>query len=402
MTRLIPFLTVIALALGALAGPAAAQQGGPFAPRLIVNDRAITNYELAQRRRFVQVLNTPGDLDEVALNGLIEDRLRMAEAAAMGIRPGPEEIEAGMAEFASRANLSTEEFLAGLASEGIAPETFRDFVEAGIAWREVIRARFGPRAQVTEAEIDRALALSSQRGGARVLLSEIILPADTPERQAQSQTLANRLSQISTPGAFAAAARDYSVAPTRGRGGRLDWLPLANLPPQIAAQVLVLGPGEVTDPIPVPNAIALFQLRAIEETGLPEPETVSVEYARLLLPGDDGRQAARVRAQLDTCDDLYGVAKGQPEELLTREVKPVSEVPQDVALELAKLDEGEVSTALTQGGARVLLMLCGRTPAIEEAPDRAEVRRRLVNQRLGSYSESYLAQIRADAIIREP
>ncbi len=35
----------------------------------------------------------------------------------------------------------------------------------------------------------------------------------------------------------------------------------------------------------MPNAIALFQLRGLEETGAPEAEAVSVEFARYFIPG---------------------------------------------------------------------------------------------------------------------
>ncbi|PTN03615.1 periplasmic chaperone for outer membrane proteins SurA [Rhodovulum imhoffii] len=397
MTRL---RLVLTLFLAVLAVPVAAQQGGPFAPRMIVNDKAITNYELTQRLRLVRVLGQPGNAEEIALDGLIDDRLRVAEATRLGVLPEDEAILAGMEEFAARANLTAEEFTALLTARGVARETFRDFVAAGIAWREVVRARYAPRVTISEAEIDRALALSSRKGGARVLMSELILPADTPERQASSQALADRLSRtISTTGGFASAARQYSVSSSRGRGGRIDWIPLANLPPQMAAMILTLAPGEVSEPIPLGQAIALFQLRAIEETGTPAADAVSVEYARFRLP--DPARAEQVGIRLDTCDDLYGAAKGLPEEMLTREVKPMADIPRDLGMELAKLDPGEMITRAWGGGAEIV-MLCARTPQLEASPDRGEIRQRLLNQRLGSYADSYLAELRADAIIREP
>ncbi|MBN2905850.1 MAG: peptidylprolyl isomerase [Rhodobacteraceae bacterium] len=389
------------------AGQAMAQQGGPFAPRMIVNDKAITNYEIEQRIRFLRLLGNPPEIEKLAMDALIDDRLRMAEATRLGIAVTDEQLKAGMEEFASRANLSAEQFIAALGQEGVAAETFRDFVVAGLAWRQVVRARFGPRAQITEAEIDRALALTSPRaagGGAQVLLSEIVLRADTPEFRAQAQTLARQLaSGLNSEGAFAAAARKYSVSRSRDQGGRMAWMPLGNLPPAIAAQLLTLGPGEVTGPVELPNAIALFQLRAIRETGAGTPDAVSVEYARFALPGGNMADAMKLRTKLDTCDDLYGAAKGLPEDRLQREVRPVADLPADLGLELAKLDEGEVSYGLSTPQTPVLLMLCGRTPDLGDGDvDRDAVRQQLLNQRLGGYAESYLAELKADAIIREP
>ncbi len=405
MTRLTRLFRTLFLCLMALTAPlaaASAQQGGPFAPRLIVNGQAITNWEYEQRVRFLQLLNSPGDIEQEAITGLIEDRLRMNAARDAGVQLTEEQVREGMTEFASRANLTAEEFVAELERGGVAAQSFRDFVTAGLAWREVVRNRFGPRAQITEAEIDRALALSSRPGSARVLLSEIILRADTPEFRAQARALAARLTrEIETPAQFAAAARQYSVSGSAGRGGRIDWLDLSNLPPQIASAVLSLGPGEVSDPIPVPNAIALFQLRAIEETDPKTPETLSVQYARFFLPGASTAEAADVAARVDSCDDLYGVAKGLPEERLRFDTLPLPQVPADLALELAKLDERETAT-LMRGDSAVLLMLCGRTAVLPEDADRQAIRLQLFNQRLASYANSWLEELKADAIIRKP
>lgn len=386
---------------------AAAQGSGPFAPRLIVNNEAITNYELEQRIRFIRLLGNPPDAETLALEGLIEDRLRDGEAKRLGLTVSEEELADGMADFAGRANLPVDEFIAAIGQAGVAPETFRDFVKSGLVWRKAVRARFGPRAQVTEAEIDRAVANASGSGGApgaQVLLSEIVLRADTLEYRAEAMDIAERLARtVRSEGAFAAAARQYSAADSAAQGGRMSWMPLSRLPAPIATQILTLGPGEVTDPVELPNAVVLFQLRAIREAGAAAPKTVSVEYARFFIPGGSMADALKVRGQVDTCDDLYGVAKGLPEDRLQREVKPVDEVPAPIAREIEKLDEGEISYGLSTPQMAVVLMLCGRTPDLGDAEiDREAIRRQLLNQRLGGYATSYLAELRADAIIREP
>ncbi|WP_341799058.1 peptidylprolyl isomerase [Rhodovulum marinum] len=406
MIRRMGLAVAAALALMG-AGMAAAQQGGPFAPRVIVNDKAITNYELDQRVRFLRLLGNPPEIEKVALEGLIDDRLRMAEADRLGLTLTPEQVREGMEEFAARGNMTAEQFLSAIGQAGVAAETFRDFVEAGLIWRDVVRGRFGPRAQITEAEIDRALAITSpQTAGAvaQVLLSEIVLRADTPERRAEALRIARDLRRsIRSESDFAAAARQYSASRSRGEGGRMGWMPLSNLPPDVAGQVLALRPGQVSEPVELENAISLFQLRALRESGPVSPEAVSVEYARFLIPGGSLADAMRVRAQVDNCDDLYGVAQGLPEDRLSREVKPVAEVPRDVALELAKLDEGEISYGLSTPQVAVVLMLCGRTPDLGGGMvDREAVRRQLLNQRLAGYAASYLAELKADAIIREP
>ena len=401
MPHLRIILSIVLVVFSGLA-PAMAQDGGLFAPRVLVNNRAITNWEVEQRIRFLQLLRAPGDLREVALEGLIEDRLRLEAAAAVGLRLTEEQVLAGMTEFAGRANLEVEQFIQAIGNDGVDARTFRDFVEAGIVWREVVRGLFGPRAQITEDEIDRALTLTRQAGAARVLLSEIILRADTPAATEDSQALAQRLIEtIDTPGEFAAAARRYSVSPSAGRGGRIDWLDLANLPPALSSQVLALGEGEVTDPIPLANAIAIFQLRAIEENDPVEAEALSVEYAQYFIPSGNLSEAEKVRARVDTCDDLYGVALKQPEERLAFTSALTGDLQGDVALTLAKLDPNE-TVVFGQGVMMSVLMLCGRTPELDAEVDRGAIRTQLFNQRLAAYADGYMAQLRAEAIIRTP
>ncbi|WP_457648784.1 peptidylprolyl isomerase [Profundibacter sp.] len=399
-------LTFTGLVLTGLATPASAQN--LFSPAVKINEQVITHYEVQQRARFMTLLRAPGNAQEQALEGLIDERLQTAAAAAAGITPNEEEVQGGMEEFAARANLTAEQFVKALAGGGVAAETFRDFVKAGLAWRSLMRAKFGPRVQVTEDEIDRAIAQTSGKGGLRVLLSEIILPANTPQATAASQKQAEKIAQTTSLSVFSANARRYSASPSAQQGGRLQWMPLSNLPPEIRGQILALSPGQVTAPISITNGIALFQLRAIEETDAAAPKDLSLEFAQYFISGGQSeaalKEAARIKARVDTCDDLYGINKGKPEELLQVDTLPVSQVPQDIALELAKLDPGEVSTRLTRnnGQTLVFLMLCGRTPELGEDVSRETIRAQLVNQRLQSYADGYLSELKADATIVYP
>ncbi|MFZ5962940.1 peptidylprolyl isomerase [Thalassococcus sp. BH17M4-6] len=399
-----PLALCALLAATALPGQGMAQN--LFAPAIIVNDSVITNFEVEQRARMLRVLSAPGNPDTLAREQLIDDRIRLQAAAENGIVLSDTDILEGMEEFAGRANLSREEFTAALERAGVAEQTFRDFVRAGLGWRRVVQGRFAGQANISDAEIDRALSSGSGSSNVRVLLSEIIMPA--PPQQAEAvRARAERISQLTSESAFSAEARRYSATATRGAGGRLPWQDLTELPPRLQPLVLALSPGEVTDPIPIPNAIALFQLRGIEETGYTAPEVAAIEYAAYYMPG--GRSAetlarARVLAsQVDRCDDLYGVAKGQPPEVLDRGSLPPSEIPTDIAFELSKLDPGEVSTALTRsnGQTLVFLMLCGRTNAIAEDASREDLVSGLRNQRVASLADGYLAQLRADARIVE-
>lgn len=402
MTRLLPLLTASLIALSAQVIPAAAQQN-LFAPRIIINDRAVTEYEFQQRLLFMRVMRAPGDLEKQALDDLIADRLRVQEAARFGITATEENVQKGMEEFAQRANMTAEQFIDQLGKAGIAPETFRDFVEAGVVWREIVRGRFTGKAKVSDEEIDRVLEAETKKAALVVSIAELIIPAN-PGEEEKALALANDIRRsVTGEASFAAAVEQYSAAPSRERGGRVDPLPLANLPPQISGLLLPLAPGQVSPPMMIPGGVALFQLRSVVEGPQTSTLPVQVEYARLRLPisAETDTAIAKVQVQAQTCQDLFGLVPGLPEDQLSIIKQTMDQIPSDVGLLLSRLDRNEM-VVRDVGGAREVLMVCTRSPVTDPPIERENIRNRLANVKIDRMAEQYLATLRANAIIRTP
>lgn len=403
LSRLIK-ATVTAAVISSAAGSLAAQ--GLFSPQILVNESSITGYELAQRTEMLKLFKAPGIPADLAREQLIDERLRVQAAHDAGVRPSEQDVLDGMDEFANRANMDRDAFIKELAQVGISEESYRDFVYSGLAWRQLVQLRFARRGAVSEEEVDRALASRGGSSGLRVLVSELIMPIE-PGQETIIQDRAKQISQTTSLSEFSANARRYSATASKDQGGRLPWRDLTELPPALQQIVIQLKPGEVSEPLNLTNAVALFQLRDIEETPYSAPEVASVEYAAFYMPGGRSKEAlakARVlKSKVDRCDDLYGVAKGLPADRLVRETLPPEQVPQDIAIELSKLDEGEVSTALTRNGGQTLvfLMMCGRTNTVNEDVDRGQFTIGLRNARIASAAESYMSQLRDDARLIE-
>lgn len=406
LTRLSALVATLALSLS-LSAPVSAQSA--FSPAVFVGEKVVTYFEIEQRTLLLSLMNFPGDARKEARKQLVDERLQLIAADLMGIAPSEEGMENGIASFAKRFNMEPEQLLETVKSAGLAEESLRAFLYARIAWQGVVQTRFGGNVQVTEEEINRAIASNTGAGGVNVLLSEIIIPV-TPQTTEEVRALALQLSQINSQAAFEEAAKTYSQAATKDNGGRLDWLSITKLPAQLRPTLMALGPGEVSDPIPLPNATAVFMMRGKRETNVPAPRYSAIDYAAYMIPGGYGesalKTAAEMKGRVDTCDDLYGEAYGKPEGILDRQAVAPGKLPRDYALELAKLDEGEVSTALTRktsdgGQALVFLMLCGRSAEPGEEISREDVAMSLRNQRLISFADGYLEQLRAETTIVE-
>lgn len=378
---------------------------GLFSPAITVDDDVITRYELEQRARFLEVTGSSSDPANEAREELILDALRRQALSDVGLQASEEEITEGMTQLARRANLSLNEFLAGLKQAGVDAQTLRDYTAISLAWRNYVAGRFLSQARPTDEEIDRALG-RSQVGSVQVLLSEVILPI-TPETAPQTEELALQIAEISSPTTFAATAGQFSAAQSRTNGGRLPWMPISRLPRPLQALVLDMKVNEVTDPVPLQGALALFQFRGLREVAGREPAYAAIEYMRYLIPGGHSAEAKAeaqsVLARVDTCDDFYGIAKDQDPARLERITLPPSELPRDVAIELAKLDRNETSIALTRddGQNLMVLMLCGRTAEIAADEDdiRTTVANALTQQRMSELADSFLEQQKANARI---
>lgn len=398
-------LTLIA-GLMAVTTPSNAQSNNPYGVAIRVNDRVVTNFEVNQRVLLLQAFGTTGDLQKTAKEQLIEDRLRLQAAASAGLRVTEEEVEAGVDEFAGRANLSGEQLYQFVAQRGAAKESMQAFVRAGLLWRNLVQARFGARAAVSDEEIDTTLNLISGQAQQSILFSEIRLPLDQRGDE-QTLELADQLSKsIRTEAAFASAARRYSRAPSRARSGRLDWLPVAQLPAALAGQIMALQPGEVTAPVTLGATVGLFQLRGVRDDPPSSEQVVSVTYVTVDVPGEPGSDRLESDAQklindVDTCPDLRAQSERFAIPGFVDHSEDIKAVPDQVAVTLAGLDRNEASYYPNSAGTLTVVMLCDRLRDLPEGA-RENIRNGLFSQRIGGLGQGYLQELKGDAVIVYP
>jgi peptidyl-prolyl cis-trans isomerase SurA len=365
-----------------------------FTPVKFVNNQAITGYELSQRMAFLELLGFNGDVKNEAMTGLIDDRLRLAMAKSMGLSLSSDDVMAGMEEFASRGTLDAQGFLKAIGEQGIAPETFRDFVSAGLIWRRVISTRFGDSVVISDAAVDRALTNMIVTDAQTVTLAEIVLNAGG-DRRNQALALARNLQIDFIKGrSFSDAVRAVSIGPTAGRGGTVPAKRLSELPDDVAVLVRGLSAGEISTPIILDDKLYIYQMVENGSTPVAEAGAPSVDYAQITLGSGT---VADLRAKVDSCDDLYDYASKNGL-TVTR-----NDRGQSGGLGvLQTLDAGEVAGPLNGTAGPMAVMLCARGIDPMQTASRDEIKLLLKNQRLAAMSEVFLSELRADALIRDP
>ncbi len=241
---------VALLGLAGAGAPGAARAANSFAAVRTVNGAAVTGYDIGQRVLLLEALGATGNLRETALKQLTEDRLKEQSAKGFGVELPPEAIEQGLEEFATQRGITSEDVLKVLEARKIDRQTLDDFIRAGLLWREVVGGQFRTRA-ITPREM--------------LQLAEIALPF-AERGEAETQALAAQLSRDLAQGAsFEQAVQTYSRSASAERGGLIDPLPAANMPPAIRSEVLTLRPGQVSRPIPISGGIALLKLVSIDK-----------------------------------------------------------------------------------------------------------------------------------------
>jgi len=400
-------LSLILLTFTALAQPLAAQ--GLFTPVVKINDDIVTRYELEQRISMLGALGVQGELREQAIEGLIGDRVRIAEAKAFGLVVTEEQIAQALEEFAARNGQTVEGVIKVLAARGVAGETLRDFVASNFMWQTLIRQRFANGTTVSEAEVDAALAATGESTNLRILVSEIVLPMIEGQED-EIRKLARDISKLRSLDEFSNAAKQFSVANSRANGGKLDWVPLSNLPPTLRPILLPLAVGEVSEPLELPNAVALFQMRGLAETSPTSGNVSSVEYALVSVAATDETpelsQLSSIAESALRCDDLYGLTRGLSGAEISIRTQLPNDVPRRESLWLARLDAGEtlVDTSTNAQGELIanLVMLCSRTSSANRDVSREQVRLRLLNEKLNARAVSLTESLKGSARIVYP
>ena len=297
--------------------PAASRSEGVAA---VVNDEVVSTFDVRQRSALILASSGIPVSDEAmnqvrgqALRALVDEHLQVQEARDKKITVDKTEIDDALGNIAKSNNTTVAKFTSQLAGIGVNIGTLRHQIEAEIAWRRLVSARYGSRVRVSNDEVQDTLGrIKANATKPQFQMAEILLPATTDKEFADAETAANRLLLEMKGGRvnFAAIARQFSAAPSAAAGGDLGWLSESDLRPDLKAAAAALQPGQVSSPLRTPDGVeilALLDARAgVDPSTAVRMKLRQVNAPEVAADGAGPRARTHPRLQLDRSRDLQG------------------------------------------------------------------------------------------------
>jgi peptidyl-prolyl cis-trans isomerase SurA len=206
-----------------------------------VNDDAITDFELNQRVSFAirsaNMQDSPDLRQRVAsqiLRQVIDERLQLQHAKGLGVPATEAEVAQRVGEIERASGLARGQFKQYLQGIGVPYEIAAQQIAAQIAWSKIVRRRVRAQVDVTDSEIDDALARSRTNvGKTEARVAEIFIPMDRADQADESKRSADRVvEQLKRGVPFAALATQFSQGATAQSGGDLGWVLTGSLTPR--------------------------------------------------------------------------------------------------------------------------------------------------------------------------
>lgn len=416
-----------AAAMALSASPAAAQTKLPALPKApagvtegiaaVVNDDVVSTVDVRNRAVFILAsAGAPITTEAIerarpqAMRTLVDEHLQIQEAKENKITIEEKEVDAALSSIAERNGGSIADLANELGQAGIPISTLRAQIRADIAWRRLVNGRLGSQVRVTDGQVedtmDRIVASSAKP---QMLVSEIILPAETEQERAEARAGAVQLlAQLrETPQeqheqVFALAARQYSASSTSSTGGDLGWVSAGEIRKELESALENMQPGQMSEPIETENGVHLLELRE-RRPGVDRRRTTRFNLKQVTAPVSAAPALERVRKRIDGCSNAARATGG----VNGAKVVDLGDVAQadlsDIMAEAVdKLTQGQTSEVLTIGQTSSVLVVCSRAAEGEGLPTREEIENRLFDQELAMLSQRYLRNLRRESTVITP
>ncbi len=123
---------------------------------VLVNDQPITRYDISQRARLMRLGGVSGG-EKAATEELINETLKMYEAAKRGVGVPDPRVNAAYASIAQNLKMTPDQLTKALAGEGIDAASLKQRIRAQMTWEQLVQRRTQLTAQIKSSDVTEAL-----------------------------------------------------------------------------------------------------------------------------------------------------------------------------------------------------------------------------------------------------
>ena len=385
-----------------------------------VNDAAITDFDLSQRIQFA--IKTSGLQDSPdlrqrmaaqVLRQMIDERLQIQNAKQLGMPTSDTEVQQRLSEIERGAGMSPGQFKLFLQGIGVPYEIAAQQFEAQLAWGKVVRRKVRPQVEVSEAEIDDALArLRANIGKTESRVAEIFVPVDRTEGVDEAKRSADRiLDQLKRGAPFAAVAQQFSQGASAQTGGDLGWVLPGSLDPALDAAIDRLQPRQFSEPIRSPGGWHILYVVDRRQFAATRPDDVRLNLVQLTLSlpvnasaeetNRSSADAQKAMTAVRQCTDLHAQAR-QLKGATSGDLKGVRigdlAGNRQMYEEIPRLQVGGTAGPFRVAEGLQIVSLCSRAGG-DGLPTRDAISQQILMQKLEAASRRYMRDLKRTSTI---
>lgn len=388
----------------------------------VVNDQAISKYDVEQRMRLVLsssgVKPTPDTIKRIqpqVLRALVDEHLELQEAEKHKIVISDDQVDQTLAAISKQNSMGSGGIEAFMAKSNIDIATLRAQIRAELAWQQLVGERYGSRVYVSDSDVNAEYKrYADSMKHPQFLVSEIYLPVENPDQAADVERTANGLVGDLKHGApFTTLARQFSKSPSAAEGGDLGWIQTGQLEPAVGKKVAAMSMGQISEPIRTAGGYSIIFLRNRREAGTTgEGKLKSAHLKQIAFPFPPKASASQVQeveskaahisrniagcASVDQFKNQPGVIVSDFGMLAAGQISPF------IRQAVSHIEPGDPSPPLRGREGVVILVVCSKKtgPAPKATmPTKEEIENRLVSQQLSMQGRRYIRDLRRDAVI---
>jgi len=375
----------------------------------IVNDEVISRYDVQQRVQLI--VSTSGikptqenisRLEAQALRSLVNEKIQLQEAEKLDVPSSEQEVGLMLERIANGSQMSGEEILELINSQGVRPDTLLNQIRAELLWNKIVRGRYGSYVNVNDDEVsivyDRTI---ESIGRDQFEISEIFLGYEDSKEEEEANILANRLvEQLREGASFSAVAQQFSQSSTSGQGGYIGWVAEGQLDNEVINAIKNLDKDGISNPINSTGGYYIIRLNDITKAGGKNPLRNQYDLVSIIFNKENIQDANNFAKEFISCKRIDGLTEKYDEKEVNYIGKRIlSELPSDLHEELLNKDAGETLNIREIGDNINLILICDRKDDIGIQVSRESIEENIYSQKIGMMSRRYLRDLRRDAVI---